>query len=535
MPGPARSRGTRVLRLAARPCATSLRLPASKAVPRRGRGRRSSEPAPCGVSARLADARGLDADLDRNASQWPGTQAEVSIAVDPSDPGRRSRGGDEPLRRAHPRDVLARRRRLLDARARPARARARRSTTIRWSRSTRQRRRVPRADPGRVRRHRRRRRALPRRRPDLGACRSASAASAATTRSPSPSTTTPTARSSDRVYVAWKLPRGGVFVSRSLDSGATFTPPQRIEQRRRDAASISLSPPTAPCTSRSRTTRTTLDPRHALARRRRDASSRRSRPPRCAPAAYVVPPLAVHPSRDRACVGRRRPLRRAAARRRLRGAGPTTRPASAATQCPSTCGGARGLRPRRLLQPLRRRRPHLVGARRSSTTSATGEVDRYHQWIRVDRSTGAVVGRVQGFAQRPHRAPARTSTCAGRSTEARSWEPALRLSSATSRTTTCFQFGDYQSVAAEGGNTVRGLGRLSPEPDGGRDLRASLRRSGATVDRGPVIARLRRAPARIHREQPAAVSRRSGLLLGFSARTAFANSGTIWKMSPTTP
>ena len=38
-----------------------------------------------GVSARFAQD-GLDVGLDRNASNWPGTQAEVSIAVDPSDP-----------------------------------------------------------------------------------------------------------------------------------------------------------------------------------------------------------------------------------------------------------------------------------------------------------------------------------------------------------------------------------------------------------------------------------------------------------------
>ena len=116
----------------------------------------------------LADASlEVEADVDRNASEWPGTQAEVSIAVDPSNPALRPRGDDEHLRREHPRDVFEGLRCHLDARFRSPRSglydRQRPYGRVRHAR-----RRLPRESPGRAGGNLRRRRPLARRRPDLG-------------------------------------------------------------------------------------------------------------------------------------------------------------------------------------------------------------------------------------------------------------------------------------------------------------------------------------------------------------------------------
>jgi hypothetical protein len=114
-----------------------------------------------------------------------------------------------------------------------------------------------------------------------------------------------------------------------------------------------------------------------------------------------------------------------------------------------------------------------------------GEVDRYHQWIRVDPSNGDVVVTFKDSRNDSTRAGAdvylRRSTDGGAS-----WEPALRLSSATSRSTNNFQFGDYQSVAVNQGNVYAAWADYRQSPtDGEIYVRRHLVPVG-TANRGPV-------------------------------------------------
>jgi len=179
-----------------------------------------------GVSARFAQD-GLDVGLDRNASNWPGTQAEVSIAVDPSDPA----------------IVLAATMNVPDGRLL---AMSSRDFGVTWTRAP-----VPKGDGSTIDND-----------PMVafdtqGAAYLAripagpSGTSVDVVRSPDGGRTwepavrisssgmddkvalavddTPDSPWRDLVYVAWKLPRGGVFVSRSLDHGTTFTAPLRID------------------------------------------------------------------------------------------------------------------------------------------------------------------------------------------------------------------------------------------------------------------------------------------------------------------
>jgi len=167
-----------------------------------------------GVSARFVQD-GLDVGLDRNASNWPGTQAEVSIAVDPSDPA----------------IVLAATMNVPDGRLL---AMSSRDFGVTWTRAP-----VPKGDGSTIDND-----------PMVafdtqGAAYLAripagpSGTSVDVVRSPDGGRTwepavrisssgmddkvalavddTPDSPWQDRLYVAWKLPRGGVFVSRSLD------------------------------------------------------------------------------------------------------------------------------------------------------------------------------------------------------------------------------------------------------------------------------------------------------------------------------
>ena len=172
----------------------------------------------------------LFADPDRNASSRPGTQAEVSIAIDRyrtlHSPGR----GDERIGRPPACDVHERLRGDLVENVHPARRgvplRQRSDGRLRleWSR-------LPGQNPGGPARHsRRRRRSLTGRgrswEPPLRV-------SGATDQDDKVALAVDDDRDSpyrDRVYVAWKWPMGRVYFSRSEDSGATFSPPQMIEQ-----------------------------------------------------------------------------------------------------------------------------------------------------------------------------------------------------------------------------------------------------------------------------------------------------------------
>ncbi len=252
----------------------------------------------------------------------------------------------------------------------------------------------------------------------------------------------------DRVYVGWKFPGGGVYFSRSLDSGATFSPPRQIES----AVVSGLDMATA--------ADGTLylafhdNPRHSIRVMRSSDGGDSFAPSQPAASVragwYVVPraqcsrPALVHASigvdrSDSPWHGR------------LYAAWADSNPGVSVNTCPTDCtapaicapsvweahsddGGSTWSAPARV---------HETGP---------GPVDRFHQWLRVDPTDGAVYVAYKDTRNDPT-ARLGTDVYLSRSADGgASWEPSVRLSSVTSRSGHPFQYGDYQGVAAAGGN-----------------------------------------------------------------------------------
>jgi len=431
-----------------------------------------------GVSARFVQD-GLDVGLDRNASNWPGTQAEVSIAVDPSDPA----------------IVLAATMNVPDGRLL---AMSSRDFGVTWTRAP-----VPKGDGSTIDND-----------PMVafdtqGAAYLAripagpSGTSVDVVRSPDGGRTwepavrisssgmddkvalavddTPDSPWRDLVYVAWKLPRGGVFVSRSLDHGTTFTAPLRIDDAAVSGLDLAVAADGAVYLA------FTNYPQHSIrVMRSLDDGETFETSVAVAPTrarAFVVPPSqCVRPAlvHSSVSVDRSSGARRGA----VYAAWSDYLPGVDSTQCPETCGAPAICVPGVYFSRsddggLTWSPPALVDDERAD------EVDRYHQWIRVDRSTGDVFVAYKDSRNDPSRAGAdvylRRSIDGGES-----WEPAVRLSSATSRTTTLIQFGDYQSVAAEGGNVYAAWADYRQSPNEGEIYVRRWAAPAAPEERAPV-------------------------------------------------
>ena len=446
------------------------------------------------LSAMLADASlEVEADLDRNASEWPGTQAEVSIAVDPSNPAA----------------VLAATMSLSDGNIL---AMSSRDYGVSWTRVS-----VPRAEGSTIDND------------PMVAFDTRGAAylarvpagpagtSVDVVRSPDGGLTwEPAVRISnsgmddkvalavddsaespfrDRVHVAWKLPRGGVFVSRSVDHGASFTAPLRIDDDAVSGLDLAVAADGAVYLAFADYPQRSIRVMRSLDGGESFEASVAVAPMRAR--AYVVPPSqCIRPSIVHASVS----VDRSPGPRR--GAVYATwsdyPPGVDRTICPETCGAPAICIPGVYISRsedggLTWSPPALVDDERA------GEVDRYHQWMRVDRSTGALAVAYKDSRNDATRAGAdvylRRSIDGGAS-----WEPALRLSSVTSRSVTPFQFGDYQSVAAEGGNVYAAWADYRQSPAEGEIFVRRYRVPAETVDREPVsrVPGGRPAP----REQP---------------------------------
>ena len=432
------------------------------------------------LSARLAE-RGLDADPDRNASEWPGTQAEVSIAVDPSDPavvlaasmsvpdGRilamSSRdSGAHWIRVAVPRgegsiidnDPMV----AFDTRGTAYLARipaGPTGTSVEVLRSP---------DGGRTWEE-------PIRIQDSGQDDKVALAVDAT----------PDRQYRDRVYVAWKFPRGGVFVSRSVDRGATFTAPLRIDDDAVSGLDLAVAADGAVYLAFADYPR-----RSIRVMRSRDggesfeasvaAGPIRARTSVAPPSQCIRPPI-VHASiaADRSGGPRRGALYVSWA---------DYPPGVGPADCPEACGAPAACVPGVYLARsddggLSWSAPALVDDEDAS------RVDRYHQWIRVDPATGDVF--VAYKDSRNSSAPARSGADVylRRSTDGgATWETALRLSSATSRAVHNIQFGDYQSVAVENGNVYAAWSDYRQSPTDGEIYVRRWAAPPAPVDRAPV-------------------------------------------------
>ncbi len=263
----------------------------------------------------------------------------------------------------------------------------------------------------------------------------------------------------DRVYVAWKWPMGRVYFSRSEDSGATFSPPQMIEQAFTSGGDLAVAGDGAVYLAfhdnRRRSIRVmrstdggaTFTPSVAVADLR--AQWYVSPPSQCLRPALVYASVAADrsagPSRGAVYV-----------------AWADYPPGVTDAECPDRCGDPSVCVPdvyfsRSVDGGATWSLPALV------TDAGTGEVDRYHQWIRVDPSSGAIFVAFKDSRNDPMRAGADVYLSRSRDGGA-NWEPAIRLSSATSRTTHFMQFGDYQSVAAAGGNVYAAWADYRSDP-----------------------------------------------------------------------
>jgi len=445
-----------------------------------------------GVFARLAGS-GLEADIDHNASQWPGTQAEVSIAADPSDPA----------------VVLAAAMSLSDGRILAMSSRDGGETWTRVpvplgegssldndpmvafdSRGAAYLARVPAGSGGTgidvVRS------------PDGGRTWESAVRVAGLDRNDKVALAVDDEAASpyrDRVYVAWKWPRGGVFVSRSLDSGQTFSQPQLVEQAVVTGLDLAVggdgtvylafhdNPRRSIRVMRSRDGGETFEPSVVAAAVHASWD--------LVPPSHCIRPVIVHAS---VSVDRSGGPRRGA----VYAAWADYPPGVGPEQCPSTCGAPAVCAPDVYFSRsddggVSWSDPAPVDDERGS------EVDRYHSWIRVDRSNGAVSVAYKDSRNDPTRAGAdvymRQSNDGGAT-----WEPALRLSSATSRTTSLIQCGDYQGVAAEGGYTYVAWADYRQNPTQGEIYVRRFVAPFATFDRGEVNRVSReRPPPRIHR------------------------------------
>ncbi len=436
------------------------------------------------VLARRAGT-GLDADLDRNASQWPGTQAEVSIAADPSDPA----------------VVLAAAMNLSDGRILAMSTRDGGETWTRVpvplgegssldndpmvafdSRGAAYLARVPAGSGGTgidvVRS------------PDGGRTWEAAVRVAGLDRNDKVALAVDDdARSPyrDRVYVAWKWPRGGVFVSRSLDSGETFSPPQLVEQAVVTGLDLAVGGDGAVYLA------FRDGPRHSI-RVMRSQDGGETFEPSVEAAPVNTRTDLVPPSH---CI---RPVIVQASVSVDRSGGPRRGAVYAAWadyppgvgQCGEVCGAPAVCAPDVYFSRsddggLTWSQPAPVDDERG------GEVDRYHPWLRVDRSTGTVSVAYKDSRNDPTRAGAdvymRQSNDGGAT-----WDPALRLSSATSRATSLIQCGDYQSVAAEGGYTYAAWADYRESPTQGEIYVRRFAAPFPTVERGDVV--------RVSRDRP---------------------------------
>ncbi len=442
------------------------------------------------VSAR-ADGD-FDSDVDRNASEWPGTQAEVSIAVDPSDPS----------------VVLAAAMSLSD---RSILAMSSRDGGATWTRvpvplgagssldndpmvafDTRGAAylaRVP-AGPGGtgidvVRS------------PDGGRTWQPAVRIAGLETNDKVALAVDDDAESpfrDRVYVAWKWPRGGVFFSRSLDSGSTFSIPRLVEQAVVTGLDLAVDGDGAIYLAFHDNPRSSIRVMRSLDGGESFEPAVEAAPVRAGwylvPPSQCIRPVIVHAS---VSVDRSPGPRRGAVYTAW-----SDYPVGVDRgQCPAVCGA-----PAFCVPDVYLSRSDDGGQTWSPPAlvddEGTGAVDRYHSWIRVDPSTGAVSVAYKDSRNDPQRLGAdvylRRSSDGGAS-----WAPALRLSSVTSRTTSLIQFGDYQGVAVQGGSAYAAWTDYRQSPTVGEIY---VRRSVAPVasaDRGDLFRiPSNRPPPRTH-------------------------------------
>jgi hypothetical protein len=294
----------------------------------------------------------------------------------------------------------------------------------------------------------------------------------------------------DSVYVAWKWPSGNVFFSRSIDRGLTFEAPRAIDTARVTGLDMA----------------TDREGRVYLALYDRGLTSIRvytswDGGARFLPSVRVAPVRAGWYSLQPSHCARQSVTHASIA------AGPSGVPGSAdlvyvtwtdyasgrsPSDCPDLCAAESRCRTE-VFFSLSRDQGATWSESLPLGLDDTGFSDRFFPWISVDRSAGAVHASFKDTRAAPSRLG--TDIFARRSPDCGlSFEPAVRLSSASSfATSATFQYGDYQGLDAASGKSHAAwtdyrtsgtseiyVGGLS-DPKDARSMGWSVRREEARV------------------------------------------------------
>ena len=251
----------------------------------------------------------------------------------------------------------------------------------------------------------------------------------------------------DRVYVAWKRPSRGPYVSRSLDRGETYSAPQAVDSSLVTGHAMAVAADgTLYLAFRDYA-------RHTI-RVIRSFDGGASFSPSIGIADvragfFVIPPSAclrkalVHAS---VAVDRSDGPDRG----RVYVAWPDYPPGISDASCPYACVGASPCAPRVYVSSSMDRGETWTTPQVVHEEEVFSVVDRYHSWLTVDPSDGVVYVAYKDSRNDPSRAG--SDVYLSRSLDGgQSWAPSMRVSSATSVSTNLFQFGDYQSMAASAG------------------------------------------------------------------------------------
>ena len=250
---------------------------------------------------------------------------------------------------------------------------------------------------------------------------------------------------SDRVYVAWKLPAGGVFFTFSDDRGVSYTPAQRISGAAISGLDLATSPEGAVYLVANAGAGF---PRGILFFRSLDGglTFEPSRRIVATPDWYTrTPSICTRMALIHASVGVDRSIGAGRGNVYVTWSDYSPRGAGCAGSCDagaachadvfvsrSEDGGETWSEPRPVHE------------------GELGTSDQYHQWLGVDPRDGALYVAYKDTRDDPSRSA--THVYLNRSRDrAESFEPSLRLSSASSLAGNSFQYGDYQGLAVVGG------------------------------------------------------------------------------------
>lgn len=290
----------------------------------------------------------------------------------------------------------------------------------------------------------------------------------------------------DHVYVAWKLPSGGVFFSRSEDRGLTFTQPREISSVAISGLDLATSHDGSVYLAANSATRGfivlfrsldggfSFEPARHVARVR--AGWYTSSPSVCARMALVHASIGID---------------------RSQGAGRgnlyvswSDYPSSGASGCSDGCSISEACAPDVFVSRSVDRGESWSPPKVVHETGA-GRVDQYHQWLEVDPATGAVSIAYKDTRDDPVRLS--THVYLSRSEDAaETFDKEIRLSSASSVARGNFQYGDYQGLAATAGRVYTAWADFRSSPGSSRiyisrvDFVEGLAPRPAAVDFGSV-------------------------------------------------